>query len=136
MVVLSATLSNLKSEYTRLRALRTNLILPQADSRSKPRKAKRHLTPAEINQLVRRYKKGETMVELGEYYGINRRTVSIHLQKSGIPSRHRTMSPAKVALCIELYQSGHSLVAVGKIVGIDQATVRRALLGAGVSRRK
>lgn len=75
------------------------------------------------------------MVELGERYGINRRTVSIHLQQSGIPSRHRTMDEDKIAQCIELYKSGLSLVAVGEQVGIDQATVRRALLSAGIPRR-
>lgn len=75
------------------------------------------------------------MVELGNHFGINRRTVSGHLQQAGIPSRHRTMDETKIARCIELYQSGLSLVQVGQELSIDQATVRRALLSSGISRR-
>lgn len=136
VVVLSATLSNRKSEYEHLPTLRTTPILSQRVRRPKARKPLHRLNPDEIQELVARYSAGETMVELGERYGINRRTVSIHLQQSGIPSRHRTMDDYKITRCIELYQAGLSLVAVGEQLGVDQATVRRALLSAGVSRRR
>ena len=134
-MVLSATLSNHDSQLDHLSNLRTTPILTQRVCGPKAREPLRRLNPGEIEDLVARYKAGETMVELGEHFGINRRTVSIHLQRSGIPSRHRTMDESKIARCIELYQSGLSLVSVGEVLGIDQATVRRALLSAGISSR-
>ena len=134
-MVLSATLSNHDSHLDRLSNLRTTPILSQRIRGPKARKPLQHLNPDEVQELVARYRAGETMVELGERYGINRRAVSIHLQQSGIPSRHRTMDEQKVDRCIELYAAGLSLVAVGQELGIDQATVRRALLSNGISRR-
>ena len=126
-MVLSATLSNLDHEVERLLDLRTTPILSQPRSRSKAPKPLRRLNPDEIKDLVDRYQSGETMVQLGDRYGINRRTVSTYLQKQGVPSRHRTMDHEKIAKCVDLYNSGLSLVAVGELLGIDQATVRRAL---------
>jgi DNA-binding CsgD family transcriptional regulator len=136
VVVLVATLSNPSQQVERLFDLRTTPILSQPRSRQKAPKPLRRLNPDEIQDLLDRYQSGETMVELGIRYGINRRTVSTYLQKAGLPSRHRTMDDEKVAQCIDLYNSGLSLVAVGERLGIDQATVRRALLSAGVYRQR
>lgn len=135
---LSATLSNHEHEVERLLNLRTVSILPRRASRQKASdlpKPRRHLNESEVIDLLLRYKAGETMVELGTFFGIHRRTVASHLQQHGVPSRHRTMDEEMISRCIELYQSGLSLVAVGEELGVDQATVRRALLSAGVSRR-
>jgi DNA-binding CsgD family transcriptional regulator len=135
VVVLAATLSNPSQRLERLFDLRNTPILSQPRSRQKAPRPLRRLDPDEIQDLLDRYQSGETMVQLGIRYGINRRTVSTYLQKAGLPSRHRTMDDEKVAKCIALYNSGLSLVTVGDRLGIDQATVRRALLSAGISRR-
>lgn len=134
MVVLAATLSNPSQQLERLLELRTTPILSQPRSRPKAPKPLRRLSPDEVQDLLNRYQSGETMVQIGDRYGINRRTVSTYLQKAGLHSRHQTMDDEKIARSIDLYNSGLSLVAVGAQLGIDRATVRRALLSAGVAR--
>jgi hypothetical protein len=138
VVALLANLSNPSYESSRILDLKLDAI-PQRNRAKKPppkpRKPARPLSPGELRELAERYRTGETMQELGQHFKKDRKTISILLQKQGVPSRYRKMDDTTTSRCIELYNSGLSLVAVGQKLGIDQATVRRALLSRGVERR-
>ena len=101
----------------------------------KPKQVQRRLRPAEIEELVAAYHTGATVYELGALFRINRRTVSIILERQGVPRRYRMMEGDRLSEAISAYNSGKSLAAVGADLGVSMDTVRLALLKAGVELR-
>jgi hypothetical protein len=55
--------------------------------------------------------------ELGDQFGIERRTVSNILQRQDVPMRRRGLSPDQVDHAIHLYNLGWSLARVGQHLG-------------------
>jgi hypothetical protein len=80
--------------------------------RDRPRRA-RQLDSDQVQQLIAGYQSGATVYELGERFGIERRTVSSILHRSGVPMRRRGLSPEQVDEAIHLYKLGWSLARVG-----------------------
>ena len=97
----------------------------------------RRLEHSQVDDLVERYEAGETVLELGAAYGINRTTVLSHLSRRGIATRgnKRKMSDDDVARAAEMYETGLSQVAVAARFGVDDTTVHREFLKAGVPTR-
>lgn len=90
--------------------------------------------PAEIDKLVDGYRRGATVYELAEQFGIHRQTVSAHLHREGVAMRSRVrMTPYLVECAAKLYREGMSTVRIGKELGLGTSTVGKALKRAGVT---
>ena len=78
---------------------------PPPAGRPKPRRA-RQLDTDEVQVLIRGYVAGATTYELGDRFGIDRRTVSTILHWHGVPIRRRGLSSDQVDEAIYLYDLG------------------------------
>jgi hypothetical protein len=106
---------------------------PPAD-RPKPRRA-RQLDADQVQELIAGYQAGATVYELGDRFGIERRTVSNILHRRGVPMRRRGLSSLQVDKAIHLYNFGWSLARVGDHLGVDHTTVLTKLRERGVPTR-
>ncbi|WP_280235187.1 hypothetical protein [Nocardia cyriacigeorgica] len=61
-----------------------------------PRQRARRLDPDQTHTLIQEYLAGATTYELGDRFGINRRTVSAILHRNNIPMRRRGLSPEQI----------------------------------------
>jgi hypothetical protein len=77
---------------------------PPAD-RPKPGRA-RQLDADQLHALIQGYTAGARTYELGDRFGIDRRTVSAILHRHGVQMRRRGLSPDQVDDAIRLYDSG------------------------------
>ncbi|MBB2938728.1 hypothetical protein FHX82_005806 [Amycolatopsis bartoniae] len=75
------------------------------------------------------------MYELGDRFGIDRRTVSNILKRHDVPMRRRGLVPEKVDDAIHLYSLGWSLARVGAHLGVDHTTVLAKLRERGIPTR-
>jgi hypothetical protein len=139
MVDLRGAYYNPKDQVRALKKLREklpSLDTPELTStkRNRPRRA-RQLGDDQIQQLIIGYQSGSTVYELGDRFGVERRTVSNILQRHGVPMRRRGLSPEQVDDAIHLYNLGWSLVRVGQRLGVDHVTVLNNLRERGVPTR-
>jgi hypothetical protein len=102
--------------------------------RPKPGRA-RQLDTDQVQALIQGYTAGATTYELGDRFGIDRRTVSAILRRHGVNMRQRGLSPSQVDDAIRLYNSGWSLAQVGKHLGVDPTTVLNRLRERGIPTR-
>ncbi|WP_091675194.1 helix-turn-helix domain containing protein [Amycolatopsis marina] len=100
----------------------------------RPRRA-RQLDTDQIQQLIADYHSGATVYELGDRFGIERRTVSNILHRHGVPMRRRGLSPEQVDDAIHLYNLGWSLARVGDHLGVNHTTVLNKLRERGIPTR-
>jgi transposase-like protein len=107
---------------------------PATAKRDRPRRA-RQLDSDQVQQLIACYQSGATVYELGDRFGIERRTVSNILQRHGVPMRRRGLSPDQVDDAIHLYSLGWSLARVGQHMGVDHTTVLNRLRERGIPTR-
>jgi hypothetical protein len=106
---------------------------PPAD-RPKPARA-RQLDTNQIHALIQGYTAGATIYELGERFGVDRRTVSAILHRHGVDTRRRGLSPDQVDDAIRRYNSGWSLARIGEHLSVDPATVLNRLRERGIPTR-
>jgi hypothetical protein len=85
--------------------------VPASAERPKPRRA-RQLDANQTQALIQGYTTGATTRELGDRFGIDRRTASNILHRHGVPMRRRGLSPDQVDEAIHLYDLGWSLAAL------------------------
>ena len=90
------------------------------------------LSPAQVDELVDLYEAGATLVELGERFGVHRRTAAAHLVRRSVPIRRRGLDECHLAEAVELYAGGLCLMEVGLRFGVSQQAVRRALANVDV----
>ena len=90
-----------------------------------PYSPKRHLGPAEIEQIVAGYLAGTTARELGERFEVDRKTVSGTLKSNNVTMRLHPMQPAEIEHAIRLYESGLSLTKVAEQISYDSSTIWR-----------
>ncbi|WP_229686734.1 helix-turn-helix domain containing protein [Longimycelium tulufanense] len=102
--------------------------------RDRPRRA-RQLRADQVEQLIADYQAGATVYELGDRFGIERRTVSNILHRHGIPLRRRGLTPDQVDDAIHLYKLGWSLARVGDHLGVNHTTVLNKLRERGIPTR-
>lgn len=93
------------------------------------------LSPAQVDDLVTLYEAGATLVELGERFGVHRRTAATHLVRRAVPIRTRGLDERYLSEAVELYVGGLTLMEVGLRFGVSQQAVRRALAAMGVAIR-
>ncbi len=85
--------------------------------------------------LIRDYVAGATLCELGDRFGVDRRTVSAILHRHGVQMHRRGLSPGQIDEAIRLYGLGWSLARVGKHFDVDPTTVLNRLRERGVRTR-
>jgi len=130
---------NTKAQVSALESLIRKLprldmpVKPTAD-RPKPGRA-RQLNKEQVQRLIEDYQAGATVYELGDRFGINRRTVSAILKRHGVTMRRRGLSPEQVDEAVRLYEAGWSLARIGERMGVDPTTVLNRLRERGVKTR-
>jgi hypothetical protein len=109
----------------------------QAGAVKRDYRPNRRLTAVERAELAAHYRNGKSAFKLARQYGINRHTVTKHLQREGVIIRGSQvrMTPELVAQAACLYASGQSLAEVGARLSVDPTTVHKSLKKAGVSMR-
>lgn len=90
------------------------------------------LRPEQVDDLVAQYREGATLVELASIFGVNRRTVAMHLSRREIAIRRGRFDPSRIHEAADLYLSGLALVELGMRIGVGPQTVRRALASHGI----
>ncbi len=65
--------------------------------------------------------------ELGERFGVHRRTAAAHLVRRSVRIRRRSFDESHLAKAVELHAGGLSLMEVGMRFGVSQQAVRREL---------
>ena len=139
MVDLRGAYSNTKDQVSALEELREKLPSldtpePPSIKRDRPRRA-RQLGSDQVEQLIADYQAGATVYQLGDRFGIERRTVSYILHRNGVPMRRRGLSPDQIDDAIHLYKLGWSLARVGDHLGVNHATVLNKLRERGIPTR-
>jgi DNA invertase Pin-like site-specific DNA recombinase len=106
----------------------------QAPDRQTPRRA-RQLDEDQVQELIAGYQAGATVYELGDRFGINRRTVSKILHRHDVPMRMRGLSPEQIDEAVRLYEAGWSLARIGERMSVDGTTVLNRFRERGVRTR-
>jgi hypothetical protein len=99
-----------------------------------PRTA-RQLESHQVQELIAGYQAGATVYELGDRFGIERRTVSQILHRHDVPMRRRGLSFEQVNEAVRLHEGGWSLARVGAQMGVDPTTVLARFRERGVKTR-
>lgn len=94
------------------------------------RQAQKRLDAASVDALVDGYLAGQTVYELAAEFGIERRTVSAHLHRRGVPMRRRGLFLAQKEEAFALRNRGWSLAQIGAQFDVAPGTVRSTLLPA------
>jgi DNA-directed RNA polymerase specialized sigma24 family protein len=132
-------------------ALRRELINPTTDDtlaprsvvhpprppaqRESPRRARRRLTDAEVQALLKAYQAGTSSLNLAKSYGISKQKVLSLLAQHGVERRCQPMTESQVAEAKRLYESGLSVSAISQRLGVPWTTVQRALRRTGAEMR-
>ena len=95
----------------------------------------RQLESQQVQELISGYQAGATVYQLGEQFGVDRRTVSAILHRHGVPMRSRGLSPDQIDEAAQFYREGWPLARIGKRMGVDPTTVLARLRERGVRMR-
>ena len=103
--------------------------LRSAASGSAPgsRRAQKRLDAASVDALVDGYLGGQTVYELASEFGIERRTVSAHLHRRGVPMRRRGLALAQKEEALTLRDRGWSLAKIGARFDVAPGTIFNCL---------
>jgi DNA-binding transcriptional regulator LsrR (DeoR family) len=88
-----------------------------------------------VEQVIADYRAGATVYQLGDKFGIDRRTVGKILTRNGVLTKHPGLSPADIDRAAQLYEDGWSLARIGERLGVTATTVHRRLRGREVQMR-
>nr|WP_116112897.1 MULTISPECIES: hypothetical protein [Amycolatopsis] len=130
---------NTKAQVTTLESLlrklpRLDAPVKPSPERPKPGRA-RQLDDEQTKLLIEGYLAGATVYELGERFGINRRTVSVVLKRHGVTMRRRGLSSEQVDEAVQLYEVGWPLARIAERMDVDPTTVLNRLRERGVRMR-
>jgi hypothetical protein len=95
----------------------------------------RQLDQDHVQMLIRDYVAGATTYELGNRFGVDRRTISAILHRHDVPMRRRGLSSDQSDEAIRLYGLGWSLARIGRRFSVDPTTVLNRLRQRGVRTR-
>ena len=114
-------------------------FLKEYDIASRPTKFTGKLDVDDCEKLIRLYKEGFTLKEVGDKIGVNPSTVLDYLKRFGIEIRPRgipsQLNENDIAKMIDLYQKGHTAQEVGAKCGVNPSTVLDYLKRFGIERR-
>jgi len=130
---------NTKHQVSELESLLTRLPDASKPLRRVPRGrtpgTTRQLDTNQVQELILGYQAGATVYQLGDRFGIDRRTVSQILHRHGVPMRRRGLSPEQIDEAVQLYDGGWSLAWIGERMGVIPSTVLARLRERGVRMR-
>ncbi len=89
----------------------------------------------QVQKLIEGYTSGATVYELGDQFGIERRTVSTILHRHRVPMRRRGLSTEQIDDAVRLYHQGWSLARIAGRMDVAAGTVRQRLHERGVTMR-
>ncbi|NKQ55625.1 helix-turn-helix domain containing protein [Amycolatopsis sp. K13G38] len=95
----------------------------------------RQLDDDQVQQLIKSYEAGATVYELGDQFGIERRTVSAVLHRQGVAMRRRGLTDEQIDDAVRLYSQGWSLARIAARMDVAADTVRQRLHERGVAMR-
>jgi hypothetical protein len=97
----------------------------------------RRLSGTERDELVRRYRAGESIDGLADELGLHRTTVINHLDRAGVARRRtaRKMTDESVTCAAAPYQAGAPLAIVAERFGVHVRTLAKELRRAGTPLR-
>ncbi|MGH2354628.1 MAG: hypothetical protein ACRDJN_23715 [Chloroflexota bacterium] len=136
---LRGTYYNTKQQVSELKSLLRKL--PDVSGPLRPAQrgrmlgSARQLDSQQVQELIAGYEAGATVYQLGERFGIDRRTVSKILHRHDVPMRRRGLSPEQVDEAVRRYGEGWSLTRIGERMGVDPTTVLTRLRERGVRMR-
>ena len=107
---------------------------PDRPERRLPRTA-RQLNTTETAELIAAYEDGATVHQLGDRFGIDRKTVGRILARTDTLTRSPGLPEQKVDQIVRLYEDGWSTLRIAVHLDISVSTVRRRLNQRGVARR-
>ncbi|WP_018601151.1 hypothetical protein [Mycobacterium sp. 155] len=93
------------------------------------------MTADDLNNIVHRYKAGETTQQIGTRFGISKTRVATVVREQGVAIRRRGLNDAQVAEAAALYTSGKSLAWIGAHFGVSHTAVASALRNEAVELR-
>jgi len=130
---------NTKALLGELESLVRKLPGPSAPPRPRPNRrvpgTARQLGADQVEQLVADYRDGATVYQLGDRFGIDRRTVGAILTRNGVQTKHPGLTTDDIDQAGQLYEDGWSLARIGERLGVTATTVHRRLRDRGVQMR-
>ena len=130
---------NPKAQLSALKALLKRLPKPGSPAPKRPKRrapgTARQLDAAQTQALIDAYRTGSTVYQLGDQFGIDRRTVGKILTRNGVQTKHPGLSADDIDRAVQLYADGWSLARVGERLGVTAMTVQRRLRERGVTMR-
>ena len=92
------------------------------------RRRLRHLSPADVDQLVSDYCAGHgSIYELADRWGVHRNTIAKHLKSRGLELGRLSLTSEEIRRAQALRESGLSFNAIGRALDRDPKTVKSAL---------
>ncbi len=94
----------------------------------------RRLSTSDVDTICEGYANGSSIDDLARSHGVNRTTITSHLDKQGVPRRRivRKMTDTLVADAASMYRGGRSLKTVANEFNVDTGTLGREFRKAGV----
>src|SRR6185312_11274916 len=95
-----------------------------------------------IEEMVGRYRAGETCRAIAAAAGLSRSAVHIRLRRAGVElrwgaeARRYERLDLPLGRIIERYRAGETTTAIGHSLGVSDEVVRRRLIKAAVARRR
>lgn len=130
--LLLETYSNTDTQFSALETLRTklpDLAAPPQPTREQAKPGRtRQLPDAQVQQLIEGYESGATVYELGDQFGIERRTVSAILHRHDVPMRRRGLSEEQIDDAVRLYNQGWSLARIAARLDVAEQEKSTRLL--------
>jgi plasmid maintenance system antidote protein VapI len=87
----------------------------------------------QAEQVIADYQSGATVYELGNQYGIDRKTVSRILHRHNIPIRRTGLLPEQVDEATRLHDNGWSTTQIAQHLNVNQRTIQRRLAERGIT---
>jgi hypothetical protein len=111
----------------------------QVDDAARPNGLKTELSAPKLEELVVRYRAGESSLSLGRAYGLSPQTVIRILREQGVEIRPRAEKVQIPALDFERakieYRAGKSVRKVAALIEVPETTLKTALKEAGFDLR-
>lgn len=100
---------------------------PTQESKPKSGRLSRRLTKEMVEDIVQRYRSGESTTKLSVKYGVSRSSVAALLRKQGVALRGQAMTQEAIDRAVALYRQGLTIRQVAERVGHSYGTVRAVL---------